>query len=146
MSRVEEQNAKQAAEAERLQKKAETEARQAKTSESSREAFSKLVKTNQQQGSNAEKAQSDKNQTESKQNEAAQKGSAKSAQEADRNARMARGGVVQHARVMEQAKSFSQVLNQGTQDTKQADQGRVERRDDGTKKDKVESADRERDI
>src|SRR5688500_13367393 len=93
---------KQAAEAERLQKRAEKDMREHKASETNREAFSKLVKTTQQ-GTKTEKDQTEKAQSESKQNESAQKTSQKAGAEAERAARMARGGVVQHSRVMEQA-------------------------------------------
>ena len=144
-SRVDEQNAQAASEAERVAQKADKAAREAKTSQTSREAFSKLVKANQQ-GSQVAKGKADKQDGEARQSEAQGQKQAKGSEQAGRAARMARGGVMQHARVMEQARSFSQVLGGQQSSTQQADGQRVERRDHGGKKDKVEKDDRERDV
>lgn len=143
-SRVDEQNAQAAAEAERLAQKADKAAREAKTNQTSREAFSKLVRANQQGNAEA-KGKAEKHEAESRQGEAQGQKQAKGSEQADRAARMARGGVMQHARVMEQARSFSQVLGGQQASTQQADGQRVERRDHGVKKDKVERDDRDRD-
>lgn len=144
-SRVEEQNAKTAAEAERLNKKIEREGRDAKASDTSRAAFSKLVRTSQQSSSES-KAQGERTQNEAKQGEAqAQKG-AKNASEADRAARMARGGALSQSRVLEQARSFQGVLSNHTTQTQEADKGRVERREAGTQKDRVEAEDKAQDV
>jgi hypothetical protein len=144
-SRVEEQNAKNAAEAERLNKKIEREGRDAKASQSSREAFSKLVRTNQQSSSEA-KSQGERTQNEAKQGEAqAQKG-AKNASEADRAARLARGGALAQNRVLEQARSFQGVLTNQQASTQEADKGRVERREAGSQKDRVEAEDKAADV
>ncbi len=144
-SRVEEQNAKNAAEAERLNKKIDREGRDAKASETSRDAFSKLVRVNQQSSSEA-KGQGERAQNEAKQGEAqAQKG-AKNAGEADRAARMARGGALAQNRVLEQARSFQGVLTNHQSQTQEADKGRVERREVGTQKDRVEAEDKTADV
>lgn len=144
-SRVEEQNAKNAAEAERLNKKIDREGRDAKASETSRDAFSKLVRTNQQSSSEA-KNQGERAQGEAKQGEAqAQKG-AKNASEADRAARLARGGALSQNRVLEQARSFQGVLTNQQAQTHEADKGRVERREAGTQKDRVEAEDKAADV
>jgi hypothetical protein len=144
-SRVEEQNAKNAAEAERLNKKIEREGRDAKASDTSRDAFSKLVRTNQQSSSETKK-QGEREQTEARQGEAqAQKG-AKNASEADRAARLARGGALSQNRVLEQARSFQGVLTNQQAQTQEADKGRVERREAGTAKDRVEAEDKTKDV
>lgn len=144
-SRVEEQNAHNAAEAERLAQRADKQAREAKTNEAGREAFSKLVKANQQD-TKAAKGKSDKSDGEAHQSETQGQKAAKGSQQADRAARMSRGGVLQHSRVMEQAKSFSQLLGNQQASTAQADGQRVEARDQGTGKERVEREDRERDV
>jgi len=144
-SKVEEQNAQAAAEAERLAQKADKQAREAKTSQASREAFAKLVKANQQ-GAQVQKGQAEKGQGEARQSEAHAQQQAKGSEQADRAARMARGGVMQHARVMEQAKSFSAVLGKQQAETAQTDGQRVEAREQGGSKDRVEREDRDRDV
>jgi hypothetical protein len=144
-SRVEEQNAQAAAEAERLAQRADKQAREAKTTEAGREAFAKLVKNNQQDGKTA-KGTKEKSEAEARQGEAQGQKSASSSQQADRAARMARGGVMQHARVMEQARSFSQVLGHQQSSTAQADGQRVEARDQGAHKERVERDDKDRDV
>ncbi|MBI1946044.1 MAG: hypothetical protein HYS27_10130 [Deltaproteobacteria bacterium] len=144
-SRVDEQNAQAAAEAERVAQKADKQAREAKTSQTSREAFSKLVKANQQ-GSDVHRGKAEKQQGETRQGEAHAQKQVKGSEQADRAARMARGGVMQHSRVMEQAKSFSQVLGKQQTETAQADGQRVEAREQGSTKDRVERDDRDRDV
>lgn len=144
-SRVEEQNAQNAAEAERLAQRADKQAREAKTTEAGREAFSKLVKANQNETKDA-KGKSEKGEAEARQGEAQGQKAAKGSQQAERQARMARGGVLQHSRVMEQAKSFSALLGNQQASTAQADGQRVEARDQGSSKDRVEKDDRERDV
>lgn len=144
-SRVEEQNAQAAAEAERLAQRADKQAREAKTTEAGREAFAKLVKANQQDTREA-RAKGEKGEAEARQGEAQGQKSAKSSEQADRAARMARGGVLQHARVMEQAKSFSSLLGQQQSATAQADGQRVEAREQGVTKERVEREDRDRDV
>lgn len=144
-SRVEEQNAQNAAEAERLAQRADKQAREAKTNEAGREAFSKLVKANQNETKDA-KGKSEKGEAEARQGEAEGQKAAKGSQQAERQARMARGGVLQHSRVMEQAKSFSQLLGNQQASTAQADGQRVEAREKGSSKDRVEKDDRERDV
>lgn len=144
-SRVEEQNAQAAAEAERLAQRADKQAREAKTTEAGREAFAKLVKANQQDTKSA-KGGREKSEAESRQSEAQGQKAASSSQQADRAARMARGGVMQHARVMEQARSFSQVLGHQQASTAQADGQRVEARDQGVQKERVEREERDRDV
>jgi hypothetical protein len=136
-SRVEQENQAKAAEAERLQKKIDREARDAKA----RDAFAKLVRTNQQDSS--VQRQKNEKQAESQRGEEHAGKTARQAQEGDRAARSARGGVQQQSKAMEQARSFQGVLTNQQSATREADKGRVERRDQGTKKDRVEKDDRE---
>lgn len=140
-SRVEQENQARQAEAERLQKRVEREGRDAKTNDASREAFGRLVKSNQ--GERQARAQGDEHRASTRRGE--EKGSehARKADEGDRAARMARGGVVQQGKLMEQARSFQGVMQSQQATTHEADKGRVERRDQGKQKDRVERDDRE---
>ena len=144
-SKVEQENhARQAAEADRLNKKIDREGRDAKATEASRNAFSQLVKTSQS-GQSEAKEKGERAQGEAKQGEQTAK-SAKQGSDLERAARMARGGVLQQSRVQEQARSFQGVLQNQTGQTQEADKGRVERRDQGVKKDTVEKEDRGVDV
>jgi hypothetical protein len=146
-SRVEQENqARQAAEAERLQKRIEKDGREQRTSEANREAFAKLVsrdRTAADQGARDAKAKGERTEAEAKQGDAQAGKAGKQAGDAERAARMARGGVLQQSRVMEQARSFQGVLQNHQGTTQQADTGRVERREQGKNKDRVERDDRE---
>lgn len=145
MSKVEQEHQARQAEAERLNKKIEREGRDAKAAEQGRDAFSKLVRTNQQ--SQAEgKTKGERADKEAKQGEAqAQKG-AKAASEGERAARLARGGAMQQSRVLEQARSFHGVLSNQQAQTQESDKARVERREAGTQTDRVEAEDRAKDV
>lgn len=139
-SKVEQENqARQAAEADRLNKKLEREGRDAKTSESGRAAFAQLVNRSQA-GQSEGKAKGERAQGEQAQ------ASAKQGGELERAARMARGGVLQQSRVQEQARSFQGVLSGHTEETRAADKGRVERREQGSKKDSVDKDERTADV
>lgn len=144
-SKVEQENqARQAAEAERLTKKIEREGRDAKSSEASRNAFSQLVKTSQSSRDEA-KAKGERAQGEAQQGEQSAK-STKQGGDLERAARLARGGVLQQSKIQEQARSFQGVLQNHAGETRDADKGRVERRDQGIKKDTVEKEDRSTDV
>ena len=143
-TRVEE-DARKAAEAERLNQKIQKEARDAKSAQTNREAFGKLVKTGQQTSADA-KGKAAKAQTDAKQGEAQGQKVQKEAAAQNRNTRAARGGIQQDSKAMEQARSFSGVLTSQQSTTQQTDKGRVERRDDGKAKDRVERDDRQADV
>lgn len=140
-SRVEQENARQAAEAERLQKKIERDSREQRAGDTSRETFSRLVKTNTQ-GTQDAKRQGEKTRTD-RQGEERAGAAAKQHAETERTARTVRGGVVQQSKVMEQARSFQGTLQSQQTQTHQADHGRVERRDQGKARDKLDREDRE---
>jgi hypothetical protein len=144
MSRVEDDQRK-TQDAERLQQKIEREARDAKTGQAGRDAFSKLVKGNQQTSADA-KAKSAKAQTDAKQSQ--QKGGsvAKEQQAQNQKTKSARGSVQTQSKAMEQARSFQGVLSNAQSTTGQENKGRIERRDDGKAKDRVERDDREVDV
>ena len=144
MSRVEEDAAKAAADAERLAKKIDREVRDKKTNETGREAFAKLVKN--QAGAQVAKGKGEKQQSETQQGDAQAGKTQKSAADGERAARMSRGGLAQQSKAMEQAKSFQGVLTNQQSSTQQTDQGRVVRRDQGKTKDKVDRDDREVDV
>jgi hypothetical protein len=140
MSRVDNEPPPSAQEAERAAKEADKRSRDAKLQEQDRQAFGKLL---QGQKSSKESAQAgDKRQAEARQGEQKSTAQAKGQEQADRTARMARGGTLQHARVMEQAKGFQGALEQTHQRTQGQDQGRVQARDTGKQKDRVEHDDR----
>ena len=138
MSRVEGDSP--AHEAERLQKEADKRAREDKADSTNRETFSKLVKGQQQ--SRDSQAKQNKGQAEAHAGQEATKGQA----DAERAARMARGGTLQHARILEQARGFQGALVSAQQRTGQQDEGRVERREQGAEGDRVEQQDREHDV
>jgi hypothetical protein len=143
MSRVEEEaHQKAAAEAERLTKKADKEAREAKGGEAAREAFGKLVK-GQQQAEGQKKVHSEKDGREGKvHEEKAGKEAAKSSSEADRKAMLARGGVMHQSRAMEQARTFQGALQRQQGETRQHGEQLVKRSDTTVKHDRVEREDR----
>lgn len=140
-SRVEQENQARQADAERLNKRLEREGREAKTDDANRQTFAKLVKSSQ--GERQAKAQDGEQRSTARRGEEQGSRAARQADEGDRAARMARGGVAQHARVMEQARSFQGVMQQQQATTHDADKGRVERRDEGKSKDRVDRDDRE---
>ena len=125
MSRVEEQQKHAQAEAERLQKQADRASRDAKRSDEARNRFGELVKQGQGQDQAmtklAQKSQGEQVLAQHVQGE----------QAAARMARLARGGTLQHGRILEQVKSFQGTLETQKGTTEEADKGRVERREDG---------------
>lgn len=143
MSRVEEEAyQKAAAEAERLQKKADKDAREAKGTDASRQAFSKLVNGRQQ----AEGQKNVHNEKDGRDEKVRDDKTGKEAQragsEADRKALLARGGVMQHSRAMEQARTFQGALTRAQGETQQHGEQLVQRRDTTVKHDRVEREDR----
>jgi len=134
MSRVDGERSS-SGEAERVQKEADKRTREAKQEATDRQAFGKLL-SGQKNAKDAASKQAQQ-QGQEKLKDAQQKGG-----EAARSALMARSGVASQGRVMEQAKSFQGALDGAKQQSAQADTGRVERRDAGKAKDKVESEDR----
>lgn len=132
MSRVE-GDRQQAQEAERLQKTVEKQAREAKTSAEGREAFGKLLsKSGEAARENAQNA--------TRQSQQGQQSTTKG--DAQKSALLARNGMAQHSRVMEQAKGFQGSLEQAQHKSASNDQGRVQSRDSGVKKDRVEHEER----
>lgn len=144
-SRVEQENQARQAEAERLQKKLERESRDHKAGDAGRETFARLVKSSQQ-GQQETRTKGEQARGEAHKGEEQAGRAARQAGEGDRAARLARGGVVQQSRVMEQARSFQGVLQGQQGQTRETEQGRVEARDHGTSQDRVERDDRETSI
>jgi hypothetical protein len=145
-SRVEQEQAKQAAEAERLQKKIEKESREARSTDQARESFARLVKGGQQGAQQAERGGGQKGEEgrdEGKKGEEQAGKASRQAEAGERTARMARGGVIHQSRVMEQARSFQGVLQGQQGATQEAERGRVEGREQGFGKDRVDRDDRE---
>ena len=143
MARVEE-DARKAQDAERLQQKIEREARDAKTGQANRDAFSKLVKGNQQQSAQTAKAKTDQKSAQQSEQQGAKVAKEQLAQ--NQKAKTARSSVQTQSKAMEQARSFQGVLAKQESSTKQTDNCRVESRDDGNKNDRVERDDREVDL
>jgi len=145
MSRVENDGPSASSqEAERAQKASEKKSRDAKLQETDRQTFGKLLQG--QKNSKETATQQTKTQNEGRQAEAKGRHAAKGAQEGQRTAQLARGGIAQHSKVMEQAKGFQGALEQTQQKTTSNDQGRVTTRDTGKQKDRVESDDRQGDL
>jgi hypothetical protein len=130
MSRVE-GDRQQAREAERLQKAVEKQTRETQSSAAGREAFGQLLsKSGEAAKEGARQAAEQSN----------QQPTAKS--DAQKSAMLARNGLAQQSKVMEQAKGFQGSLEQAQQKSASTDQGRVQGRDAGVKKDRVEHEER----
>ena len=140
MSRVDHEPPPSAQEAERAAREADKRSRDAKVNEQGRQAFQKLLQ-GQKEGHEKQRA-GDQKQAEARHGEQQATTSTKGQDQAERAARMARGGALQHARVMEQAKSFQGALAQTQQRSQGENQGRVQARDTGKQKDRVEHEDR----
>jgi hypothetical protein len=141
MGRVEEEaQARSQQETERLQKRIDRDARDKKAGDAGREAFGKLVK-GQQQAHDTKKGAADKQSTDRRQGEQATQG-AKTQSEAEKRAMMARNGLSAGSKQTEQARSFQGALQKVHTDTQQQTSGRVEKRDTGKQKDRVERDDR----
>ncbi len=143
MSRVDNDSSPSTQEAERAQKEADKRTRDAKNQETDRQAFGKLMSGQKQ--SRETQGQQGKQRAEAKQGEHSAKAQQKGSADAERTARLARGGTAQHSKAMEQAKGFQGALEHTQQKSAGNDQGRVERRDVGKQKDKVECEDRQGD-
>lgn len=124
MSRVEDQKKAQA-ESARLQKQADRATRDAKKTDDSRQRFGELVK----HGRVREQVTQQVSQRSIGEQVLQQQG--RSEQDAARMARLARGGTLQHGRILEQVKSFEGTLQGQQTQSSEADQGRVERREEG---------------
>jgi hypothetical protein len=128
VSRVEDQQKKQA-DVERLQQQQDRTSRDAQKSDQSRRRFGELVK----QGAGRQQLQESatKKGADDKQAESVQGSVLRDAQTTAREARLARGGVLQHKHLMDKAKSFEGTLKAHQQDTKETHKGRVEQREEG---------------
>ena len=117
-SKVNDQESKRA-EARRLQERMDKSDLDTKSQQARANKFSSLVKSQEKKEAvkNQQQAGMEKHQREELQNQSKHGQKATDA----RQARMARGGMVQHSRIMEQAKSFQQSLSTVRQDSK-ADQ------------------------
>jgi membrane protein involved in colicin uptake len=129
LSRVNENQKKQQAEAERTQKRQDRAARDASKTDQSRQRFGEMVKKGAKQKQTQEHQM--KNNAARQQGENVQGQANKQAQQSARNARMARGGVVQHQRLLDQTKSFQGTLKAHKGQTQETDKGRVDSRNEG---------------
>lgn len=134
MSRVEGES-QAAKEAERAAKESDKRSREASRQQTDRQTFGRMLES--QKGAKEQAAQQGTQQT----REQATEGQKKAGEHA-KAALMARSGVAQQGKFMETAKTFQGSLEQAQQKTSTTDQGRVERRDVGQQKDRVEHEDR----
>lgn len=144
-SRVEEQQAKAAEEAERLQKRIDKETREGKTTAESRERFSQLLKSGQKSAEHA-KDQGEKTGKDARQSEQQGARQASADKNVERAARMARGGTLQHQQLLDKVKTFEGTLQTQKAQTDQTKETRVQRREDGAQIDRVERDDRKTDL
>jgi hypothetical protein len=144
MSRVDHEPPPSAQEAERAAKEADKRSRDAKVQEQDRQAFGRLLQGQKESQQTART--NEKRQGEAKAGEQQASTQTRGQDQADRAARLARGGTLQHARVMEQARGFQGALEQSQGRTQTSDQGRVQARDTGRQKDRVEHEDRKEGI
>ncbi len=145
MSTRVEEDAHKRAEAERLQKKLDKNARDAKSTEKNRAAFGKLVRAGQR---TAETTKDKALKAQHEEHHAEQEGEhvAKEAHSEAQAARLARSGIQKQTRAMQQAKGFQGVLNKNATATQSADTGRFVRRQQGVEHDRVERDDRKVDL
>jgi len=134
MARVEGEN-QSAKEAERAAQEADKRSREARLAQTDRQTFGRMLES--QKGAKEQALQQGAQQA----REQAAEGQKKTGEQA-KAALMARHGVAQQGRFMEAAKTFQGSLEQAQQKTQASDQGRVERRDTGKQKDRVEHEDR----
>lgn len=141
MSRVDGEPPPAAQEAERAAKEADKRSRDAKLQEADRQAFGKLLAGQKESRESSTK----QTQQQGEARQAEQKGQAKqkAASDGARMAQLARGGIAQHSRVMEQAKGFQGALEQTQQKASTDDKARVTTRDNGKKADRIEREDRQ---
>lgn len=144
MSRVEDSQRQAQIEAERAQKQADRQAREAKKGQEAKQ-FGKLVRQGalKEQAAQAQKAKA------AEARELGQKVLAQAQKqegEAARTALLARGGVVQHQRILEQVKSFQGTLQSQRAEAEQAHAARVERREEGLSEAKAHTEERVTDL
>lgn len=144
-SRVEADQAKAAEEAERLQKRIDKDTREAKTSQESRERFSQLLKGGQKASEQA-RTQGEKTGKEARQQEQQGARQAQGDKNAERAARLARGGALQHQQLLDKVRGFEGTLQSQKAQTSETQEKRVERREDGFQKERVEGDDRKTDL
>lgn len=144
MSRVEEQQQKAAAEAERLQKQQDRDAREAKRSDESRQRFGQMLQRGAQEkrASAAQASRQDEAGRTARENVERQEQSKASL----RDARLARGGTLQHQRLLDQAKSFQGTLEHQRTQTEQTQTEQVRARDDGLAETRLHNEDRVADL
>lgn len=140
MSNVKESQQKRA-DAERMQKKADKQARQTKTDGQAKAKFSTVMKQKGAQQKQQAGQEAARQMGEHLQGKQAEKRS-----QTARNARMARGGVVRHSRLMEQAKSFDQTLQKAGQDTKETKEGLKQERAGGMENAREANTERSKDV
>lgn len=130
MSRVNEEQQQKRAEMERMQKTADKQAREAGRESTDRAQFGQVLKQQvgqqSQQTAQQGKLKDAKEQT-SQMSEVLKKGAEQLGREAAMNARLARGGAVQHSRLMQQAESFHSLLDGKRTETDQL--GKVMQKD-----------------
>jgi len=144
LSRVNENQKKQQAEAERMQKTQDRSARDATKTDQSRQKFGEMVKKGaQQQQVQRGQAKKGADQTLGQQVRGKLK---QQLQQTGRQARMARGGLMQHQKLMDQAQSFQGALKANKQESAEATQGRVTDRDEGLGQAKEASEERVGDL
>jgi hypothetical protein len=144
-SRVEQDQAKAADDAERAAKRMDKDAREAKNTTESRERFTQLLKSGQE-AVRSQKDTNEKSQKESKEGGEQNAQRATGKDNAERTARMARGGMLSHQKVMDQVKGFESTLQQQGAQAQEANKGRVEERKEGTAKSRVDTDDRKAEL
>lgn len=140
MSRVEEQRKSQA-ETERVQKQADRVSRDAQRTEQSTQRFGQLMQRAKTQPEQAKQKLAGQQLGEQK---VAQQN--RESTDAARMARMARGGTLQHGRILEQVKSFQGTLQSQQSQSAEAQQGRVQRREDGMVETRLQTDERVSDL
>jgi hypothetical protein len=143
VSKVEKQQA-QRAEAERMTKKLDKEARQKKSDSADKQKFGSMLKN---QGAEArQKANDQQKGMQRQQGEQVGEQQSKLQQNQARTARMARGGVVQHNRLMQQAKSFDGALAKAKTESGETKKENVESRKEGAETSKAATTERTSDL
>ena len=134
MSRVEGDQSASAQETERAMKESDKRARNEKTQNADRQAFGKLLQG--QKSARDTAAKGGEHQQQAKTGDTAHKG------DLARTALMARSGGAQASKLVETAKTFQGSLENAQQKSSASDQGRVQSRDTGKQKERVERDDR----
>lgn len=145
MSRVDEKQAQQAKDAERMNQQADRAARDSKTSQASRERFGQMLKGSQSADKQQQTTQGRLAQAQGQGKHVEQKVNQEGTQQA-RTALLARGGAVQNQRLMEQAKSFDGTLAQQRVNTQKDSQERVESRQQDMSSNRSVTADKQNDL